>query len=119
MVLARNDASVRRLEGLPKEVTMLHGVRVERVADEGIETQRPMTHDLIKSLLLGLHTGVRKVVVNELKEDTFYALIWLERLMRPIFDDERVASTTPFATRLPSSATIPASPPAPCSGRAS
>jgi 23S rRNA (cytosine1962-C5)-methyltransferase len=31
MVLARNDASVRRLEGLPKEVTMLHGVRVERV----------------------------------------------------------------------------------------
>jgi len=38
-----------------------------------------MTHDLIKSLLLGLNTGIKKVVVNELKEDTFYALIWLER----------------------------------------
>ncbi len=46
---------------------------------EKVSTPRPMTHDLIKSLLLGLHTGIRKVVVNELKEDTFYALIWLER----------------------------------------
>ena len=40
---------------------------------EKVATPRPMTHDLIKSLLLGLNTGVRKVVVNELKEDTFYA----------------------------------------------
>ena len=46
---------------------------------EKVTTQRPMTHDLIKSLLLGLNTGIKKVVVNELKEDTFYALIWLER----------------------------------------
>ena len=38
---------------------------------EKVSTPRPMTHDLIKSLLLGLNTGVRKVVVNELKEDTF------------------------------------------------
>ena len=34
---------------------------------------------MIKSLLLGLNTGLKKVVVNELKDDTFYALIWLER----------------------------------------
>src|ERR1035438_5322907 len=46
---------------------------------EKVATPRPMTHDLIKSLLLGLNTGVRKVVVNELKEETFYALIWLGR----------------------------------------
>src|SRR5678815_3181597 len=46
---------------------------------EKVSTQRPMTHDLIKSLLLGLNTGIKKIVVNELREDTFYALIWLER----------------------------------------
>src|ERR1017187_6786714 len=46
---------------------------------EKVATPRPMTHDLIKSLLLGLNTGVRKVVVNDLKEETFPALIWLER----------------------------------------
>src|SRR4029078_11531798 len=46
---------------------------------EKVATPRPRTQDLITSLLSRLHTGIRKVVVNELKEDTFCALIWLER----------------------------------------
>ena len=46
---------------------------------EKVSTPRPMTHDLIKTLLLGLNTGLRKVVVSELKDDTFYAVIWLDR----------------------------------------
>ena len=45
---------------------------------EKVTTPRPMTHDLLKNLLLGLETHVHKVVVNELSDDTFYALIWLE-----------------------------------------
>src|SRR5260370_7365177 len=46
---------------------------------EKVSTPRPMTHDLIKILLLGLGTGIRKVVVSELREDTFYAVIWLDK----------------------------------------
>src|SRR5437588_4412841 len=46
---------------------------------EKVATPRPMTHDLIKNLLTGLDTRVHKIVVSELKEDTFYAVIWLER----------------------------------------
>ena len=46
---------------------------------EKVTTPRPMTHDLIKVVLMGLDTVIRKVVVNELKEETFYAVIWLER----------------------------------------
>src|ERR1700683_4262933 len=46
---------------------------------EKVPTPRPMTHDLIRNLLLGLEAGVKKVVVSDLREDTFYALIWLER----------------------------------------
>src|SRR5438309_2358142 len=46
---------------------------------EKVTTPRPMTHDLIKVLLMCLDTCIKKVVVSELKEDTFYALIWLER----------------------------------------
>ena len=46
---------------------------------EKVHTPRPMTHDLLKNLLLGLETRVQKVVVSELQDDTFYALIWLER----------------------------------------
>src|SRR6202041_325860 len=45
---------------------------------EKVSTPRPMTHDLIKTLLTGLDAGIRKVVVSELREDTFYAAIWLE-----------------------------------------
>ncbi len=67
---------------------------------EKVSTPRPMTHDLIKSLLLGLNTGVRKVVVNELKEDTFYALIWLEREGELIRVDSRPSDALALALRL-------------------
>ena len=46
---------------------------------EKVQTPRPMTHDLLKNMLLGLQVAVRKVVVSDLKDDTFYALIWMER----------------------------------------
>lgn len=67
---------------------------------EKIVTPRPMTHDLIKTLLTGLHTGVRKIVVNELKEDTFYAVIWLEREGKLISVDSRPSDALAIALRL-------------------
>jgi len=45
---------------------------------EKVQTPRPMTHDLLKNVLFGLNVQVQKVVVNELRDDTFYALIWVE-----------------------------------------
>ena len=67
---------------------------------EKVTTQRPMTHDLIKSLLLGLDAGIRKVVVNELKDDTFYAIIWLERNGELISVDSRPSDALALALRL-------------------
>ena len=67
---------------------------------EKVSTPRPMTHDLIKTLLLGLNTGVRKVVVNELREDTFYALIWLEKDGELISVDSRPSDALALALRL-------------------
>ncbi|MGH9661203.1 MAG: bifunctional nuclease family protein [Bryobacteraceae bacterium] len=67
---------------------------------EKVTTQRPMTHDLIKTLLLGLGTGVRKVVVNELRDDTFYAIIWLERNGELISVDSRPSDALALALRL-------------------
>src|SRR5689334_12823141 len=67
---------------------------------ETVSTPRPMTHDLIKSPLLGLNTGVRKIVVNELNEDTFYALIWLEREGELISVDSRPSDALAVALRL-------------------
>jgi len=67
---------------------------------EKVATPRPMTHDLLKNVLLGLDTHVRKVVVNELREDTFFALIWLERDGRVISIDSRPSDALALALRL-------------------
>lgn len=66
---------------------------------ERVQTPRPMTHDLIKNVLVGLHTVVKKVVVTELKEDTFYALIWLERNGSTITIDSRPSDALALALR--------------------
>ncbi len=67
---------------------------------EKVATPRPMTHDLLKNLLLGLETGVKKVVVSELKEDTFYAVIWLERDGELISIDSRPSDALALALRV-------------------
>jgi len=66
---------------------------------EKVQTPRPMTHDLIKNVLLGLNTTVKKVVVTELREDTFYALIWLERNGSSITIDSRPSDALALALR--------------------
>ena len=67
---------------------------------EKVSTPRPMTHDLIKTLLLGLGTGIRKVVVSELKDDTFYAVIWLDKDGELISVDSRPSDALALALRL-------------------
>jgi hypothetical protein len=67
---------------------------------EKVSTPRPMTHDLIKTLLLGLDAGIRKVVVNELKEETFFAVIWVERNGELISVDSRPSDALALALRL-------------------
>src|ERR1700710_1856570 len=56
---------------------------------EKVSTPRPMTHDLIKNVLTGLDALVHKVVVTELREDTFFAVIWMERQGRVVSVDSR------------------------------
>jgi len=67
---------------------------------EKVNTPRPMTHDLIRNLLFGLETGVRKVVVNDLRDDTFFAVIWLERNGELISVDSRPSDALAIALRL-------------------
>src|SRR5213595_817064 len=67
---------------------------------EKVSTPRPMTHDLIKNVLVGLDTQVHKVVVTELREDTFYAVIWLERDGHVISIDSRPSDALALALRM-------------------
>ena len=66
---------------------------------EKVSTPRPMTHDLIKTLICGLQADVRKVVVSELRDDTFYAMIWLEKDGELISVDSRPSDALALALR--------------------
>ena len=77
---------------------------------EKVQTPRPMTHDLLKNVIADLRGRIEKVVVSDLKENTFFALIYLSvngevlavdarpsdaialalRAQAPIFVEERV-----------------------------
>ncbi len=44
----------------------------------GVKKERPLTHDLIGSILIGLNVSLERVVVNDVSEGTFYARIILQ-----------------------------------------
>jgi bifunctional DNase/RNase len=67
---------------------------------EKVQTPRPMTHDLLKNVLLGLDVQVHKIVVNDLKDDTFYALIWVERDGQMMTIDSRPSDALALALRV-------------------
>src|SRR3982751_5081088 len=67
---------------------------------EKVTTRRPMTHDLIKNVMGGLDAAVHKVVITELREDPFYAVIWMEREGRVISIDSRPSDALALALRV-------------------
>ncbi len=67
---------------------------------EKVATPRPMTHDLIKNVMLGADMSLRKVVVSELKDDTFYAVIWAEKSGQIISIDSRPSDALALALRM-------------------
>lgn len=66
---------------------------------EKVDTPRPMTHDLIKGLLNHLDARVTKIVVTELKDNTFYALIFLDMAGKTITVDARPSDAIALALR--------------------
>ena len=62
-----------------------------------IGSQRPMTHDLINNILNTLHSKVMKIIVNDLKENTYYALIYLNRKGEEIVIDSRPSDAIAIA----------------------
>jgi len=66
---------------------------------EKATTPRPMTHDLLKNLVQGLNATVQRVVVTELKNDTFYAVLWLEQDGEPVTIDCRPSDALALALR--------------------
>jgi len=61
--------------------------------------QRPMTHDLIKNILSSLNVNVSKVEVTDLRESTFYALIYLNMDGKTFKIDARPSDAIAIALR--------------------
>lgn len=66
---------------------------------ENVTTPRPMTHDLLRNVIHDLHAKVVKVVVSDLRENTFYALIYLQRDGEVIAVDARPSDAIALALR--------------------
>lgn len=67
---------------------------------ENYETPRPMTHDLLKGILGALSVGVVRVVVNELRDSTFFARIVLSVDGRETEVDARPSDAIALALRV-------------------
>ncbi len=66
---------------------------------ERIDTPRPMTHDLIKNILIQFEAQVEKIVVTELRDNTFYALIHLRFHDEALTIDSRPSDAIALALR--------------------
>lgn len=67
---------------------------------EKVSTPRPMTHDLVRNLLLSCEAFIQRVVVSELKDDTFFAVIWVQREGQLMSIDSRPSDALALALRL-------------------
>jgi uncharacterized protein len=66
---------------------------------EKIATPRPMTHDLLKSMISGMSATVEKIVITDLKENTFYAIIFLNHDGKLLPIDSRPSDAIALALR--------------------
>jgi bifunctional DNase/RNase len=66
---------------------------------ENVSTPRPMTHDLLKNVIGDLKGTVRKIVVSDLKDNTFFALIYLDVNGETVAIDARPSDAIALALR--------------------
>ena len=66
---------------------------------EKTTTPRPMTHDLLQNVTRGLNATITKVVVSELRDETYFAVIWMEQAGERVVIDARPSDAIAMALR--------------------
>ncbi len=66
---------------------------------ENISTPRPMTHDLLRNVIQDLNARVEKIVVCDLKDNTFFALIYVATTGETVAIDARPSDAIALALR--------------------
>jgi bifunctional DNase/RNase len=66
---------------------------------EKFEAPRPMTHDLLKNLIRHLNAELERVVITELRDSTFLAVLWLRQGDESVTIDARPSDAIALALR--------------------
>src|SRR3990170_7023634 len=66
----------------------------------GMKFSRPLTHDLLKQVILGLGADLRKVIITQVKDNTYYAELHIYRGDAVIQIDARPSDSIAVALRL-------------------
>jgi len=66
---------------------------------EKMAAPRPMTHDLTRNLIQHLNARLERVVITEIKDETFYAMLWLRQGDEPLAIDARPSDAIALALR--------------------
>lgn len=66
---------------------------------EKVAAPRPMSHDLTRNLIRYLNASLERIVISELKDDTFFAQLWLRQGEQPLVLDARPSDALALALR--------------------
>ena len=69
------------------------------LALEGTQVPRPLSHDLMKSVIEALKAKVSKIVIHDIQENTFFAKVVLESNLGPLEIDARPSDSIALALR--------------------
>lgn len=67
---------------------------------EKLAAPRPMTHDLMRNLIGNLNARLERIVITEIKDDTFHAVLWLRQGNDEVTVDARPSDAIALALRL-------------------
>lgn len=93
---------LREAEGERFLPIWIGGVEAQAIAFalQGMSTPRPLTHDLFRDVIAALDVAVRRVVIVELRDGTFYADLVLERNGEEIVVSARPSDAIALAVRI-------------------
>ncbi len=66
----------------------------------GVKFARPLTHDLVKQIIVGLAANLTRVIITQVKDNTYYAELHLHRDDHVIHVDARPSDSIAVALRL-------------------
>ncbi len=82
-ILQTHSYTVVILSGLNKRFAIYTDPSIGKILQlhlTGVEKQRPLTHDLICTLLKGFEIRIKQVVINDMQDTVYFARLFLEKV---------------------------------------